>query len=132
MTRICYEPQWSYGRVAKPLSAKLSWLDSEDKRNPTMDNNHSSIPVHQSSYQPGGYQPGGYAPGSGPGGYQYPGQQPWAAPTQLAGLGGRIVAFLIDRFLVGIFLGVGYVLMIVIALAGAATQTDEGATLIST
>jgi len=94
-----------------------------------MDNNHSSIPVHPSSYQPGGYQPGGYPPTSGPGGYQYPGQQPWAAPTQLAGLGGRIVAFLIDRFLVGIFLGIGYVLMIVIALAGAATQTDEGATL---
>src|SRR5260370_12835657 len=86
--------------------------------------NYSSVSVHQFSYQPGGYTPGGYNPG--PGGY--PGSQPWSG-GQLAGLGGRIVAFLIDRFLIGIIIGAAYVLMGVLALAGASTQTDAGATL---
>jgi len=90
-----------------------------------MDNN-SSRTIHQSSYQPGGYQPGGYAPG--PGSYPYPQPQPWAPGAELAGLGGRIVAFLIDRFLVGIIIGVAYFFMIVVVLAGAATQTDAGQT----
>jgi len=36
---------------------------------------------------------------------------------------------LIDYFIVGIVVGAGYALMAVIAIAGAATQTDEGATL---
>jgi uncharacterized RDD family membrane protein YckC len=87
--------------------------------------NYSSRPVHQFSYQPGGYQPGGYPP-PGPG--NYPGQQPWMPGGELAGLGGRIVAFLIDRFLIGIIIGAAYVIMILLAVAGAATQTEEGST----
>lgn|SRR5262245_39597040 len=90
-----------------------------------MDDN-TSRSIHHSSYQPGGYQPGSYAPG--PGNYPYPQPQPWAPGGELAGLGGRIVAYLIDRFIVGIIIGAGYLLMLAIALAGAATQTDEGAT----
>jgi uncharacterized RDD family membrane protein YckC len=93
--------------------------------------NDFSRSIHQSSYQPGGYQPGGYQPGgygAAPGGYpgnQYPGQQPWV-PGQMAGLGGRIVAFLIDRFIIGIIVGVAYFLMFVLIIAGAATQSDAG------
>src|SRR5215469_15955159 len=88
--------------------------------------NNSSRTIHQSSYQPGGYQAGSYAPG--PGSYPYPGPQPWAPGAQLAGLGPRIVAFLIDRFLLGIIIGVAYVIMFFVILAGAATQTDAGQT----
>jgi len=90
-------------------------------------NNDSTRWIHQSSYQPGGYQPGGYPPGGyapGPGGYQYPAQQPWGG--QMAGLGGRIVAFLIDRFIIGIIVGVAYFLMAMLIVAGAATQSDAG------
>jgi uncharacterized RDD family membrane protein YckC len=90
-----------------------------------MDNN-SSRSVHQFSYQPGGYPPPGYAPG--PGNYPSPTPQPWAPAAAPAGLGGRIVAYLIDRFMVGIIVAVGYALVFVIALAGAATQTDAGST----
>ena len=92
-------------------------------------NNDSTRWIHQSSYQPGGYQPGGYPPGGyapGPGGYQYPAQQPWVPGGQMAGLGGRIVAFLIDRFIIGIIVGVAYFLMVMLIVAGAATQSDAG------
>jgi len=92
-------------------------------------NNDSTRSIHQSSYQPGGYQPGGYPPGGyapGPGGYQYPAQQPWVPGSQMAGLGGRIVAFLIDRFIIGIIVGVAYFLMAMLIVAGAATQSDAG------
>ena len=92
-------------------------------------NNDSTRSIHQSSYQPGGYQPGGYPPGGyapGPGGYQYPAQQPCVPGSQMAGLGGRIVAFLIDRFIIGIIVGVAYFLMAMLIVAGAATQSDAG------
>jgi len=88
--------------------------------------NYSSRSVHQFSYQPGGYPPPGYAPG--PGNYPYPGQQPWAPSGQLAGLFGRIVAYLIDRFIVGFIVGIGYVFAFIVGMAGAVTQTDAGAT----
>lgn len=91
--------------------------------------NDTSRSIHQSSYQPGGYQPGGYPPGGyapGPGGYQYPAQQPWMPGGEMAGLGGRIVAFLIDRFIIGIIVGIAYFLMFMLIIAGAATQSDAG------
>ena len=90
-----------------------------------MDNNFTPS-VHQFSYQPGGYPPGGYAPG--PANYPYPGAQPGGPVGELAGLGGRIVAFLIDRFLVGIIIGAGYLVLGALMFAGAATQSEEGGT----
>jgi uncharacterized RDD family membrane protein YckC len=94
---------------------------------------YSARSIHQFSYQPGGYQPGGYPPGGyapGPGNYPYPGPQSWTPVGELANLGGRIVAYLIDRFLigflVGIILGIGYLIAFIIAVAGAATQTEAG------
>jgi uncharacterized RDD family membrane protein YckC len=89
--------------------------------------NYSSRSVHQFSYQPGGYPPPGYAPD--PGNYPYPAPQPWAPGGELAGLGGRIIAYLIDGFLVGIIVVIGYGLMFAVMVAGAATQTDAGATI---
>src|SRR5215472_15868336 len=85
--------------------------------------NDTSRSIHQSSYQPGGYQPGGYPPSGyapGPGGYQYPAQQPWMPGGEMAGLGGRIVAFLIDRFIIGIIVGIAYFLMVWLVLIPAA------------
>ncbi|PYP87082.1 MAG: hypothetical protein DMF61_10550 [Blastocatellia bacterium AA13] len=80
---------------------------------------YSSIPVHVSSYQPGSY-------GSGPSGYQSYGTPPGSVPPQLAGIGPRIVAYLIDALLLSIILGIGYFIAIILAIGGAATNTREG------
>ena len=86
--------------------------------------NYSSPLVSRSSYPPGG----GYNPGGG-----YPPQQPYYGATppigELAGLGGRILAFLIDRFLIGIIVGIGYAVFAVVALAGVASQSETGSAL---
>jgi uncharacterized RDD family membrane protein YckC len=78
-------------------------------------NNNS---LHFSSYQPG------YGAGSAP----YGAPPPGAPGPQLAGLGPRFLAYLIDSLIVGGILLVGYILMIVFAVAGAATQTEAGST----
>jgi uncharacterized RDD family membrane protein YckC len=81
-----------------------------------------SASLHSFSYQPGGYPPPppGYSPYNAP----PPG---WIPPNQaLADIGPRIVAFLIDRFIVGVIIGVAYLLFIVIMLAGASTGTEAG------
>lgn len=103
--------------------------------------NYSTPSIHNSSYPPGGDNPGGYNPGGGynqggyqpgqyqPGGYtpapqyqQYPGQ--FGEP---AGAGPRILAYLVDGLLVsGIYL-IGYLLFIVFAVGGAATNSESGA-----
>ena len=82
--------------------------------------NYSSASIHHSTYQPGGY-------GAGPSGYPGYGAPPGGAPPQLAGIGPRIGAYLIDGFIVGIIIGIGYFIAGVLAIGGAATSTREGA-----
>jgi len=83
----------------------------------------SSASVHFS------YQPGGYPPPQQPGYTPYNVPPAWTPPTQpLADLGPRILAFLIDRFIFGAIIGVGYLLFIVIMLVGASSGTEEGQT----
>ena len=82
--------------------------------------NFSASSIHQSSYQPGGY-------GAGPSGYQSYGTPPGGGQPQLAGLGQRILAFLIDRFLVGIVVGAGYLIGFIVIAIGGSTNSDAGA-----
>jgi uncharacterized RDD family membrane protein YckC len=87
----------------------------------------SSASINHFSYQPGGYppQPPGYSPYNAP----PPGWTP--ASLQLADLGPRIVAYLIDGFLVGAVIGVVYLILFVIAMVvasgGDAAQQAGGA-----
>jgi uncharacterized RDD family membrane protein YckC len=82
-----------------------------------------SISLHSSSYQPGGYPP--QQPGYSPYGVPPPGWAPPAPP--LADAGPRILAFLIDRGIVGAILALAYVMLWVLSVGGAATGSDEGA-----
>ena len=70
--------------------------------------------VYQSSYQPGGYSGGSSGYGAAPQGSQ----------PELAGVGPRILAFLIDGLIPGGIALVGYILAAVFVVGGASTQSQ--------
>jgi uncharacterized RDD family membrane protein YckC len=65
-------------------------------------------------------------PGSGYTPYSTP--PPGGPDGQLADVGPRILAFLIDGLVIGAIVLVGYILAIVLAVGGAATGSDAGST----
>ena len=77
-----------------------------------------------------GYQPGGYPPPQQPGYTPYNAPPPgWNAPNQeLADLGPRILAYLIDSFIVGAIIGVAYgiVAVLILVMAGATSGSEAG------
>ena len=83
--------------------------------------------VHSFGYQPGGYPPPQQPPGYTPYNAPPPG---WNAPNQeLADVGPRILAYLIDSLIIGAIIGVAYAIVgiLVAVLAGAtATAGDAG------
>lgn len=80
------------------------------------------------SYQQGGYPQGGYPPQPGYSPYNVP-PPGWNSPAnQLADLGPRILAYLIDGFLISAIAGIGYIIAAVVfgVLAGTAGNSDAG------